>query len=166
MPSYYLFLYFQASMNVTKNLILHQPQERNKTTIPPMKIKMWIERGAILQNTVIEPSVMWNFTNHMNMKSVNKPFCIPLMDINRITSVLTIDREVFPFAKTKLSFIVTSSSHGRYLFEARSEKEKNIVVRNLKLIIARLASQAFLNNSDILQDYFQDTTPLFENYET
>ena len=88
------------------------------------------------------------------------------MDIHRITSVFTMDREFFPFAKTKFSFIITSSSHGKYLFEARREKEKNIVVRNLKLIIARLASQAFLNDSDILQDYFQDTTPTFKNYET
>ena len=139
-------------MNKIENMILHEPQEKNKPTKPPARVEIWVERGTILGKKILEPKLTWCIKNGI----IEKPSSIPLMDIYRIFPVSKIDRNKYPFAKTKNSFYVKSASYGDILFEAQDEKNKNIVIRNLKLIIARLASQAFMNDSVILKDYFRD----------
>jgi len=140
-------------MNKIENMTLHEPQEKNKATKPPARVEIWVERGTILGKKVLEPKLTWSVKNG----SIEKPSSIPLMDIYRIFPVTTIDRNKYPFAKTKNSFFVKSASYGDILFEAQDEKKKNTLMRNLKLVIARLASQAFMNDTVILKDYFRDT---------
>ena len=148
------FYSIQDAMNRTEDLVLHQPQAENKTTQPSMNVKIWLERGTLLKKKVLEPKLMWSVLNG----GIQKPMGIPLMDIYRIVSVQSVDREKYPFVKTKNAFFIRTGLSGTFLFEARNEIEKNTFIKNLKLVIARLASQVFVNDSIILKDYFQQST--------
>ena len=138
-------------MNNITNVILHKPQENNKQTVSPVNIQIWIERGTVLESKVIEPKLMWSVVNG----TIQKPMSIPLMDIYRILPLFSVDRVKYPFARTQNTFLIRSASHGEFLFETRNQKERDTIVKLLKLVIARLASQAFVNDSSIFEDYFQ-----------
>lgn len=177
-------------LSSTHHLIYHRAQREKRLTAQPVGAQVWIERGYILENTTVDPKLVWVLdccssnhhhhhhhdrhrtcfrsykddveregvverNNHMLQKT---PFSMNLMDIQKILPVGDVDRARYPFAKTDHSFIVKGpfehESSDHVLFEARSRHERNVLMRNLKLVVARVASQAFTRDANNLVKEF------------
>lgn len=55
---------------------------------------------------------------------------------------------MYPFAKKSCSFLIRTCEDDEFLFETQSEKERDELVYLWKLVVARLASQAVVGDSD------------------
>jgi len=138
---------------------------KSQTSPSPVCVAAWIELGSLLKNIVIHPKLMFkpivNNTKSQHVHQQKVQLCsqddvisVDLLDINRIMEVDSINRKMYPFAKLRTSFIVSTKSGKSFLFEASSEKEKEQFVQSLKLLVARFTSMIVVEDETVYDEFF------------
>ena len=135
----------------------------------PVGVEAWLERGHRLPKTTLPPKLVWlplhEKSNINNNKcgggggasrrkngSLSSLSFIDLLDIQRIVPIRRSDRKYFPLAKAGHTFVI-KSVHGNFCMEAQSKVERDRLMRQFKLIVARFGSQ--LVSSDVgVEDFF------------
>ena len=87
------------------------------------------------------------------------PFQMRLLNVSRFWPVDRMDRKKYPFARTSQSFVIRMISGDEFLFEAESEIERDIIMQRCKLVVARLATLAIIEDFDAMQIEFFSTDP-------
>ena len=152
-----------------RTLQLNKKQQNKVSAMPPRCIKLWFERGnRIRRNDIVEPKVMWREAYHpdlasqrkLNLSSTHGPHQVCLLSICRILEASSnVDRKKYPFAKTSCSFLIRTSDENEYVFEARSEGERDQIIKHWKLVVARLASQAVVGDGEgMVREFFVPTS--------
>lgn len=147
--------------NGTMTLLWHPTQDEHNTNRSPICVKAWIELGSRLQDSFVQPKLMWNaaYEHGLNRKTLNisrqRPEFLQLLDICRIldTHTRTIDRKLHPLANKNTSFVIETSSE-IFLFEAKSVGERDHFVYGLKLVVARLASQLIVGDMQVYEEFY------------
>jgi len=146
-------------MNMRMNLIWHPTPETHGENISPVSVKAWVELGHQLRYTLIQPKFMWlkKHDSTENMRETGALITyrdsVDLLDICRILDISCVDREVYPFAKRKTSFMIETFNR-KMLFEASNEGERNRIVHGLKIIVAKLGSKIIVNDDSVFDDFF------------
>lgn len=147
--------------NGTMTLLWHPTQDEHNTNRSPICVKAWIELGSRLQDSFVQPKLMWNvaYEHGLNRKTLNisrqRPEFLQLLDICRIldTHTRTIDRKLHPLANKNTSFVIETSNE-IFLFEAKSVCERDHFVYGLKLVVARLASQLIVGDMQVYEEFY------------
>lgn len=121
-----------------------------------MCIHFWIERGTMLNqgSVVVEPKFMWRQvyqpslgTSRTLSESSRKPMDVRVLNACRIVEAgPQLDRSKYPMARSACSFFLKTCRDEVFLFEASSPEEKEQIVRQWKLVVARLASLAVVED--------------------
>ena len=135
---------YMNGMNLT--LILHERSKRPWEN--SHAVHAWIERGQILSTETITPKWVWT---HMSKRS--ETCSLDLLDVHRILAVQQLDRNRHPFARRRHTFEIRTI-HESFLFEASSSSERDRIVRGLKLVIARLATQLIVSDPHMADEFF------------
>lgn len=139
--------------------------DSSPSTLRPLCVNVWIERGSILQlgDVVVEPCWMWRevfqpllSTQRKLNLSTQKPYRLRLLNTLRIFPVTDLDRNLYPLARQSTSFLLKScQSDESYLFEARSPGERDEIMKRWKMVVARLASLAVMEDMHtMLKEFF------------
>mmetsp|Transcript_12734 Transcript_12734/g.37471 ORF Transcript_12734/g.37471 Transcript_12734/m.37471 type:complete len:766 (-) Transcript_12734:403-2700(-) len=177
-----VLLSVQETLNKTLHLNWHQSakadddscKNRHDVCTSPRCVRIWFERGYSIGHgrsiRLIEPKVVWrdvmhevdDSTNYQNTQSTG--FCgqFALLDVCRVLHTSTasvgdgalIDRRKYPTARSSCSFIVRTVDNEEFLFEAKTEDQRNIVLHQWKVAIARLASIVIVENSEAMKKEF------------
>ena len=122
----------------------------------PLGVEAWLERGQRLHRVTLPPKIVWlpleEKSNKVSMNQGAEFTGIDLLDIQRILEVSRVDREAFPFANPRRSFII-KTLHGRSCLEARSVTDRDRIVRQLKMTVARFGSQ-LVSGDPRVEDFF------------
>lgn len=117
--------------------------------------------GSRLYNRVIQPKFMWresyqpNLLNHKRLGLSGKsPHSLDLLNMIRILKPSTLDRTMYPFAKTDHTFTILSHTNENFVFEAASMEERDWLVHGLKLVVARLASMIIVGDEHMFVEFF------------
>ncbi|KAL7573840.1 hypothetical protein ACA910_012415 [Epithemia clementina (nom. ined.)] len=131
-------------------LILHQDKG------PPVGIEAWLERGQRLYKSTLAPKFVWLPLHEKSNKVLTRQGSefagIDLLDIQRILDMVRVDRRAFPLAQPRRSFMIKSLS-GNFCMEARSAAERDRIIRQLKLTVARFGSQLVSGDAGV-EDFF------------
>ena len=148
----------QMITNGKMNLVWH-PTCAN-TVYSPICIQAWIESGSRLNHNsqFIQPKFMWKRgyyeSKHRSFhQKNNQNYTIDLLDICRVLPTTSIDRSMHPYAKKSVSFTIETHAD-LYLFECKSGRERDDIVHNLKVVVARLASQLIVGDSNVYREFF------------
>lgn len=130
----------------------------------PMCIHFWIERGTMLNqgSVVVEPKFMWRqvyqptlATNRRLSQSFLKPMDVRVLNACRIVEAgERLDRSKYPMARSACSLFLKTCRDEVFLFEASSVEEKQEIVRQWKLVVARLASLAVIEDMESMAKEF------------
>jgi hypothetical protein len=157
----------QDSLNRKTSLTWHPTSEnfsclgtKEKVKLDPVAVDFWFERGHLLHNgqTVLEPQFMWRKCLTATSAMI-LPFQMRLLNVSRFWTVDRMDRKKYPFARTSQSFIIRMISGDEFLFEAESEIERDIIMQRCKLVVARLATLAIIEDFYAMQIEFFSTDP-------
>uniref|UniRef100_A0A7S1FYE1 Uncharacterized protein n=2 Tax=Corethron hystrix TaxID=216773 RepID=A0A7S1FYE1_9STRA len=149
----------QEMKNENFTLVWHPTQSKHGQNRSPVCVKSWIELGSRLRTRFVQPKFMWRaaFESKLDKKQLNVSSQIPnnieLLDICRIVPAVSIDRNLHPLAKLINSFSIETSDD-IFMFEARSEEEKQRIIHGLKLVVARLASKLIVGDEDVYDEFF------------
>mmetsp|Transcript_26906 Transcript_26906/g.35789 ORF Transcript_26906/g.35789 Transcript_26906/m.35789 type:complete len:309 (+) Transcript_26906:3-929(+) len=172
------------SFNKTWTLIWHPLNEERKagdiSSLPsPKCVEVWFEKGCSIHGhtEAIEPKLMWREAHQLdiaNNRQLNatakQPHNMAILTICRIlemdalpssppsdsffTSTKKSVRSSL-LAKRSCSFVLRNSFDEEFLFEARSEAERDEIVHDWKLVVARLASYAITGNgTGMINEFF------------
>lgn len=132
-----------------------------------MCLNIWMERGTVITSTgvVLEPSIMWRdayqaeLAKHKLNASTQTPWSMRLLNTCRISACPeSIDRSKYPFARPSRCLILRTCNDQEFLLEASTEEERNQVCERWKLVVARFASLAVIEDIDsIAREYFHPT---------
>lgn len=146
------------------NLIWHPSPDANTargSSKSPVAVRGWFEMGSRLYNRVIQPKFMWresyqpNLLNHKRLGLSGKsPHSLDLLNMIRILKPTTLDRTMYPFAKTDRTFSILSHTNENFVFEAASTEERDWLVHGLKLVVARLASMIIVGDEHMFVEFF------------
>jgi hypothetical protein len=139
----------------------HPAQSSENTGLPTtLCVKLWVEAGVyLIDGSFLLPKLTWLPFHESSLSSrelnvsQDRPGSLDLLDVCRVKECETIDRKLYPFAKTDRSFIIQTQS-GKYLFETQSKQERGRIVNGLKLTIARLASLLMLRDLRAVDEFF------------
>jgi len=148
----------------------HNIEEFGLESSQPICINIWIERGTALPNGhVAEPTIMWSDAyqpflsgkRQLN-KSSQKPWTMRLLSTCRIAASGSLDRSIYPLARSQNCFVLKASSgNHEFLFEASSSADMRQVSQQWKLTVARFASLAVMEDiASIEREFFH---PSFNN---
>ncbi|KAL3943876.1 MAG: hypothetical protein SGBAC_002034 [Bacillariaceae sp.] len=148
----------------------HNVKEFGLESVRPICINIWIERGTALPNGhVAEPTIMWRdayqpfLTGKSELnKSTQKPWTMRLLSTCRIAASGSLDRSIYPLARSQNCFVLkTSSGNHEFLFESTSSNDMRKVCQQWKLTVARFASLAVMEDiASIEREFFH---PSFNN---
>jgi hypothetical protein len=147
-------------MNERFTLVWHRsvkPYSLTKGT--PQAMKAWIERGQQLQAGIIQPKFVWrpvqDYENESQRLGLSKPSLesVELLDISRVLEVNRIDRKLYPLAKRNNCFLLETLDR-KIMFEASCESERDRIVHNMKLMVARFGSKVIVRDQDVLDEFF------------
>jgi hypothetical protein len=116
--------------------------------------------GSCLKSSLIQPKFVWRAaikpSKKRSLRSIQKPQSVELLNIVRILSPsnTSVDRNIYPFVKTKNAFVLVTSTKEEYLFEAQNEEEKDKFVFCMKIMVARLASKIIVGDRDVFNEFF------------
>lgn len=147
----------QEVMNQRFTMVWHQGLEKNST---PVAIIAWIERGQQLDRQLIQPRLVWKRLHDGG--APNDRHSVDLLDISRILEVDQIDRSVYPLAQQRNCLCIRTLD-GKMMFEASNEEERNRLCRDLKLVVARLASKIILDDQHLFHEFFVEG--MFPGYD-
>lgn len=117
----------------------------------PVAIVAWIERGQKFGRKVIQPRLAWKKLHDGG--SFNDRHSVDLLDISRILEVSRIDRNRYPLAQRKNCLLIQCLDQ-KMLFEASTEKERDRLCRDLKLVVARLGSKIIMEDDQLFEEFF------------
>ncbi|GKY97621.1 hypothetical protein MPSEU_000720500 [Mayamaea pseudoterrestris] len=148
----------QQMTNERLTLIGHPTQRSNEPSRSPACVKMWIESGVcLIDGTFILPKLSWmKYESQSATKRRTEqtdPQKLDLLDICRIHTADTIDRQRHPFAVARRSFLIETQSD-TLVFEAQTPDECERIVFGMKLVIARLASLLMLRDGRAAEEFF------------
>lgn len=160
----------QESLNRSWTLTWHPTKENisalgrsdtKKTCLEPKCVQLWFERGHILHGgkSMIEPQFMWRPCSMTHDIEIVMPYQMRLLNICRVLPVEEMDRSKYPLARTLHSCVVRMVSGDEFLFEASSEAERDFFVQRWKLVVARLATLAVVEDFISVQNEFFSTDP-------
>lgn len=131
---------------------------------PPICVHFWVERGTLLNNgsTVVEPKFMWRqvyqpslATSRTLAESCSKPMDVRVLNACRIVEAGNkLDRTKYPMARTACSFFLKTCREEEFLFEAPSPEVRDRTIKQWKLVVARLASLAVVENMEAMSSEF------------
>lgn len=161
------FSQFQQTMNSTWTFTWHPNPQNVKDfgldSAKPICVNVWIERGTALPNGhVAEPTIMWRDAYQPNLagkhqlnKSTQKPWTMRLLNTCRIAASGSLDRSVYPLARSQNCFVLkTSQGNHEFLFEATSSDDVGTVCDRWKMTVARFASLAVMEDIDAIEREF------------
>ena len=108
---------------------------------------------------MIEPQFMWRPCSMTHDIEIVMPYQMRLLNICRVLPVEEMDRSKYPLARTLHSCVVRMVSGDEFLFEASSEAERDFFVQRWKLVVARLATLAVVEDFISVQNEFFSTDP-------
>ena len=130
----------------------------------PMCIHFWIERGTMLNQgaVVVEPKFMWRevyqpslATQRLLSKSTCKPMDVRVLNACRIVEAGDhLDRNKYPMPRSACSFFLKTCRDEVFLFEASCPEEQAQIVNQWKLVVARLASLAVVEDMEAMAKEF------------
>ena len=147
----------------TMNLILHPDVSdlAAKSSSAPSSQRVWVELGSRVQGQIIQPKLVWRTARQ---KTRGKKGCasnadepttsIDILDISRVRELSGAERQDFPLANRRTSFVIATSDHLTYIFEAKNTEEKDRITLGLKLLVARLASLIIVGDQRLFADFF------------
>lgn len=117
-----------------------------------------LKQGAV----VVEPKFMWRevyqpalATQRRLSESSRKPIDIRVLNACRIVEAGDdLDRTMYPMARSACSFFLKTCRDEVFLFEASTPEEKDQVVSQWKLVVARLASLAVVEDMEAMAKEF------------
>mmetsp|Transcript_16402 Transcript_16402/g.24620 ORF Transcript_16402/g.24620 Transcript_16402/m.24620 type:complete len:582 (+) Transcript_16402:142-1887(+) len=159
-------------------LIWHRPQTATIQTIQSsssqtISVRAWIEHGSYIQAGLIQPKFMWQENLGMENRRDERPHhhhhhannrsrsilntmafhTVDLLDISKVVPLEHVDRTYFPFAKKSCCFVIQSYDR-EMLFEAETVEERNEIIHDLKLLVARLGSKIIVGDRGVLNEFF------------
>ncbi len=147
----------------TMNLILHPDVSdlAGKSSSAPSSQRVWVELGSRVKGQIIQPKLVWRTARQ---KTRGKKGCasnadepttsIDILDISRVRDLSGAERKDFPLANRRTSFVIATSDHLTYIFEAKNTQEKDRITLGLKLLVARLASLIIVGDQRLFADFF------------
>ena len=154
----------QELITSSVSLIWHpsgEGQTPSRRLPSPVRVDAWIEQGARLKKTLVQPKLMWRPIAALtdccapprpilssSLLLSRAPRSIDLLSIVRIYSPpRTVDRDVHPLAKRRRSLVLLCHSEEggagaaekrkvSYLFEARNEDERDWIAHALNIVVA------------------------------
>jgi hypothetical protein len=149
--------FIEETTNRKMQLIWHTaPNPNKKRNKPPVQTCAWIEMGCVMKRQLIYPKFSWKKqTSHSGTRNKSKDplHSIELLHICRVHPLSTIDRTLYPFAKKDHCFVVESFQQ-KAMFEARSKKERDRIVKGLKITVARLGSMIIVGDETVFDAFF------------
>mmetsp|Transcript_23477 Transcript_23477/g.66439 ORF Transcript_23477/g.66439 Transcript_23477/m.66439 type:complete len:165 (+) Transcript_23477:3-497(+) len=143
--------------------MLWHPQNGDKgggAAKSPICVKVWIESGVYLvDGSFILPKLTWMAMHEgqLDSRTLNlsksAPKQLDLLDVCRVRATKSVDRQHYCFARADRSFMVQTQDEA-YLFEARTQDERDRIVDAMKLLIARLASLLMLRDLRAVEEFF------------
>ena len=156
----------EITMNSTWNLFwMHNDK--------PIQVQVWIEPGTILQNrsVMVEPCLMWRCLSSSSTStgttasrasiSSSTPMSLRLLQICRVRPVTTgppsTGKDVPTMCRMSTSLFVRTIYHDTFYFQASSIPERDSIVHQWKVTIARLATLAVLEDTpSLVHEFFLD----------
>jgi hypothetical protein len=144
-------------------ILTWHPSKEREHLKQPTAVSVWMERGTILgdNSVMLEPNLMWRETYQPSLsqrklnESSMRPYSIRLLNLCRILEAPTdLDRSQFPFARSASCLVLRTAEQEEIVFEAASPEQRNDIVRCWKLVVARFASLAVLEDLDAIFDEF------------
>jgi hypothetical protein len=131
----------------------------------PTTVNIWIERGTVITQSgvVVEPTLMWrdayqpSLSKHKLNASSQKPWAMRLLNTCRIAP-LTGNDSNYPLARPSCSLYLRTCNGQEFLLETASPQECKILCERWKLVVARFASLAVMEDIDsIAKEFFHPT---------
>jgi hypothetical protein len=135
----------QESLNLVWTLTHHTTKGNSCT-------RVWMERGAMLQNNydMIEPRLSFRTA----LDALAAPQSIRLLNICRIFVPAVLDRTKYPLARQPCSFVVRTAENQDFLFEASCPRERDVVMKRWKHCVARFAALAVTEDVETIRQEF------------
>lgn len=165
--SYVVFVYLssQEATNTRLNMVWHRRTKAADYTTkrsPPVAVTGAFEVGAHLDNVVVQPKFTWSpaYEPHLDNRKIRlsgaEPHSIELLSIIRVVKPTKLNRRLYPFARLDRTFCITTNDEQfPYLvLEAASTRERDWMVKALKIIVARLASIIIVRDEAMLMEFF------------
>jgi hypothetical protein len=135
----------EETLNYTWSLTYH-------TTAASTPVEVWMERGTILNmgTVIVEPKVMWReafqgtLAKRKLSESSQHPWNVRLLNACRVIPL--VDRTIYPLAHVRHSFVLKTCRHEEFVFEASSKTERDTIMTQWKVVIARLATLAVMED--------------------
>lgn len=116
---------------------------------------------------VVEPMFMWRdaYQSHdllQQRKRLNdtcqKPWSMRLLNTCRIAPCVTLDKTLYPLARSAFCIVVKTCQSQEFVLEAQSEAQRDMICERWKLTVARFASLAVTEDIDtIAHEFFHPT---------
>jgi len=94
------------------------------------------------------------------------PHYIPLLTIVGVFAPSTLDRSVYPFPRLDRSCCIRTHDGREFVFEATCQQARDLFVKQLKVLVARLASSVIVHDEGMIREFFAPTgTESFADYD-
>jgi hypothetical protein len=124
----------------------------------PLQIQIWIERGTLIQknSVMVEPRLMWRCSSKSTASSLPVQESIRLLQICRVREAnSTVNTDQVPMmCRASTSFVIKTIRNESFWFQASTIQERDFIMDQWKVTIARLATLAVL----------EDTAPLLKEF--
>lgn len=170
------FIQLPPLMSSRMLLIWHRPHNTTsittKSSSQTISVRAWIEHGSYIQAGLIQPKFMWQENLGMERRKDESPHhhhrantrsrsilntmafhTVDLLDISKVVPLEHVDRTFFPFAKKSCCFVIQAYDR-EMLFEAETVEERNSIIHDLKLLVARLGSKIIVGDRGVLNEFF------------
>eukprot|EP00548_Thalassiothrix_antarctica_P017517 CAMPEP_0194186242 /NCGR_PEP_ID=MMETSP0154-20130528/46182_1 /TAXON_ID=1049557 /ORGANISM="Thalassiothrix antarctica, Strain L6-D1" /LENGTH=269 /DNA_ID=CAMNT_0038905153 /DNA_START=706 /DNA_END=1511 /DNA_ORIENTATION=- len=139
----------QEILNQRYTFVLHPDKLDEK----PMAVVAWFERGQQLQHYLVQPRFVWtklyeesSSSSKIRISEINDRQSIDLLDIARVLEVNHVNRKKYPLAKSKKCLLIQCLEM-KIFFEASSEKVRDKICDDIKLVVARLGSKIIMEDA-------------------
>lgn len=121
----------------------------------PKSITGWFESGSQLDNLVVFPKFVWRQAFQSGTSLISRtPHHIQLLTIVGVVTPASLDRNLYPFARLDRSCLIQTHDGKEYVFEASCGQERDLFVKRLKVLVARLASSVIVHDENMLKEFF------------
>ena len=130
-------------------------RSRTHSHSAPKSITGWFESGSQLDNLVVFPKFAWRQAFQSGTTLISRtPHQIQLLTIVGVVAPASLDRTLYPFARLDRSCLIQTHDGKEYVFEAASGQERDLFVKRLKVLVARLASSVIVHDENMLKEFF------------
>ncbi|KAL3917379.1 MAG: hypothetical protein SGILL_004739, partial [Bacillariaceae sp.] len=150
----------QEIFNQTTTLVLHPRSTERQKNPRPVAVDAWLERGQNLSYSLIQPKWMWKSkpreTSGAPLKLLNPSLhSIELLDVTRIVRKEEAGgHSLSPFAKWSHCFIIKTIHGDEFCFEAPNVTDRDRLVYQLKLVIARFGAKVLVGDPQVYWEFF------------